>query len=269
MWALTAIERRLASKAFGSAVFLIVGGVFLVVGILDLRETQRLQTEGELARGKVIGRHWSARGRPYSLDVELQTRAGVRVTLAESVGRGRYERTKPGDTVPLHYLTSDPSVMKIGAKPQPDPVGFFMSLCAFIMAGAIYLANKRWPMPSPAERRSPPWTQTQSRHMVILILAVAGAAAALPFLLLRNAPPRSRHEYLLEGQVLSIALDRQEASIKHDAINGFRPATTMSYNVPDAGKLADLEPGDLITATLVVVRDDIHLDDIKKVIAAR
>ena len=67
--------------------------------------------------------------------------------------------------------------------------------------------------------------------------------------------------------MLSIALDRKEASIKHDAINGFRPATTMSYNVPDAGELAALKPGDLITATLVVVRDDIHLDDIKKVVA--
>jgi hypothetical protein len=41
----------------------------------------------------------------------------------------------------------------------------------------------------------------------------------------------------------------------------------MSYNVPDAGELVDLKPGDRITATLVVVRDDIHLDDIEKVAA--
>jgi Cu/Ag efflux protein CusF len=260
----------LASKTFGSAIFLTVGGVFLVVGILDLRETQRLRAEGELARGKVIGRHWYPRGRPYSLDVELLTRAGVRVTLAESVGRGRYERTKPGDTVPLHYLPSDPSVMKIGAKPQPDPVGFFMSLSAFIMAGAIYLANKRWPMRSPVERRSPPWTRTQSR-LVILILAAAVAGTALPLLLLRNAPTtrRSRHEYLLKGQVLSIALDRKEARITHDAIDGFRPATTMSYSVPDAAELADLQPGEPITATVVVVTGDIHLEDIKKVVVPR
>ena len=73
----------------------------------------------------------------------------------------------------------------------------------------------------------------------------------------------------MEGQALSIALDRKEASIKHDAINGFRPATTMAYNVPDAGELAALMPGDLITAILVVVRDDIHVEDIKNVVAAR
>ena len=91
----------------------------------------------------------------------------------------------------------------------------------------------------------------------------------MAFFLIPRLPPRGRHEYLLEGQVLSIALDRKEASIKHDAINGFSPATTMSYNVPDAGELAALKPGGLITATLVVVRDDIHLEDIKKVVAAR
>ena len=303
MWALTAIERRLASKAFGSALFLTVGGVFLVVGILDLRETQRLQAEGELARGKVIGRHWSARGRPYSLDVELQTRADVRVTLAESVGRGRYERTKPGDTVPLHYLPSDPSVMKIGAKPQPDPVWFVMSLGLFIAAGGYYLVGKRREAlqsvqiaPSDLDEQHGAQAQQRTlraqrwlarlrgrelnempegrepmrpRQKLILMLVAAGAGIALPFFLIPRLPPRGRHEYLLEGQVLSIALDRKEASIKHDAINGFRPATTMSYNVPDAGELADLKPGELITATLVVVRDDIHLDDIKKVVAAR
>ena len=59
MWAVTATERRVASYTFGSALFLTVGGVFLVVGILDLRETQRVLAEGELARGKVTGRHRS------------------------------------------------------------------------------------------------------------------------------------------------------------------------------------------------------------------
>src|SRR5262249_37923105 len=112
MRALTARERRLGSKTFSSVLLVIVGGGFLVVGILDLRETRRVQAEGEIARGKVTGRHKSGgRSTNYSLDVEFQTRAGVRVSLTESVGRRRYERTKPGDTVPLHYLPSDPSVM--------------------------------------------------------------------------------------------------------------------------------------------------------------
>jgi hypothetical protein len=275
-----------------------------VVGILDLRETQRVLAEGELARGKVTGRHRSAgKSTNYSLDVEFQTRAGVRVRLTEDVGTSRYERTKPGDIVPLHYLPSDPSVMKIGAKPQLDPRGFVGSLTSFILAGVIYLLGKRREAlqsvqiaPShldeqhgaPGQQRTlraQSWLarlrgrelnempegreHMRPRQKLILMLVAAGAGIALPLFLIPRLPPRGRHEYLLEGQVLSIALDRKEASIKHDAINGFRPATTMSYNVPDAGELAVLKPGDLITATLVVVRDDIHLDDIKTVVAAR
>jgi hypothetical protein len=114
-----------------------------------------------------------------------------------------------------------------------------------------------------------PATGTHATAPKLILLVAAGAGIALPFFLIPRLPPRGRNEYLLEGQVLSIALDRKEANIKHDAISGFRPATTMSYNVPDASELAALKPGDLITATLVVVRDDIHLDDIRKVVAAR
>jgi predicted Zn-dependent protease len=166
--------------------------------------------------------------------------------------------------------------MKIGAKPQPDPVGFFMSLVSFIVAGVLYLLSKRREAPQSVqiatsqldEQHVAQAQQHTRRQKLILILVVAGAGIALPFFLIPRLPPRGRHEYLLEGQVVSIALDRKEASIKHDAINGFRPATTMSYNVANAGELAALKPGDLITATLVVVRDDIHLDDIKKVVAA-
>ena len=280
MWAFTAIERRLGSKTFGSSLFLAVGGVFLVVGILDLYDTRRVEAEGVLARGKVTGRHRSGgRSTDYSLDVAFQTGAGMRVRSTESVGRSRYERTRPGDTVPLHYLPSDPSVVKIGAKPQLDPRGFFMSVTSFMMAGAIYFLGKRresrqsvQTAPSQLDEQHGDGVREgrqplRSRPRLILMLVAATAGVALPFFLIPRLPPRGRHEYLLEGQLQSIALDRKQASIRHDAINGFRPATTTSYNVPDAGKLADLKPGDLITATIVVVRDDIHLDDIKKVAA--
>lgn len=289
MRALNAIARRITSKAFGPAVFLIFGSVLLVVGILDLRETQRLLAEGELARGKVTGRHRSAgRSMHYSLDVEYQTRAGVRFRSTEEVGTSRYERTKPGDTVPLRYLSNDPSVMKIGTRPQLDPRGFVMSLSAFILAGVIYLLNRRRETreavqiaPNDLDEqlgsqahppRVHPWLaplgpRRKSIMIGAILLATAVAAVFAALLLPNAAPPRSRHEYLLEGQVLSIALDRKEATIKHDAINGFNPATTMSYSVPDAGELADLKPGDLITATLVVVRDDNHLDNVKRVVA--
>ncbi len=74
-----------------------------------------------------------------------------------------------------------------------------------------------------------------------------------------------RREYTLQGQILSVAPDHLEANIKHEDIPGFMPAMTMPYKVRDAQEFAPLQPGDLITSTLVVVSNDAYLKDVKKV----
>ena len=74
-----------------------------------------------------------------------------------------------------------------------------------------------------------------------------------------------RREYTLQGQILSVSADRTEANIKHEDIPGFMPAMTMPYKVRDAQEFAALQPGDLITSTLVVVSNDAYLEDVKKV----
>jgi protein SCO1 len=74
-----------------------------------------------------------------------------------------------------------------------------------------------------------------------------------------------RREYTLQGQILSVSADRTEANIKHEDIPGFMPAMTMPYKVRDAQEFANLQPGDLITSTLVVVTNDAYLRDVKKV----
>jgi protein SCO1/2 len=77
--------------------------------------------------------------------------------------------------------------------------------------------------------------------------------------------PSDRREYTLQGQILSITADRKEANIKHEEIRDFMPAMTMPYKVRDAEQFANLEPGDLITSTLVIVSNDAYLKDVKKV----
>jgi protein SCO1/2 len=69
--------------------------------------------------------------------------------------------------------------------------------------------------------------------------------------LLCGCGPRG-HQYPLNGQVLAVGSDKSELTVKHDNIQGFMPAMTMAYRVPDARELSGLQPGDLITATLVV-----------------
>ena len=53
-------------------------------------------------------------------------------------------------------------------------------------------------------------------------------------------------EYTLQGQVLSVTADQQQATIKHEDIKGFMPAMTMPYKVKDAKELEGVAAGDLI-----------------------
>ena len=92
----------------------------------------------------------------------------------------------------------------------------------------------------------------QTAFSVVLALALAACGSG-------------RREYTLQGQVLSFAPDRRQADIKHEEIKGFMSAMTMAYKVRDAKEFEGLAPGDLITATLVVVSNDAYLKDVKKV----
>ena len=72
-------------------------------------------------------------------------------------------------------------------------------------------------------------------------------------------PSADRREFPVKGQLLTIAADHKEATIKHEEIKGFMAAMTMPYKVRDAKEYADLAPGDLISATRVVVSNDAYL----------
>src|SRR5262245_17542414 len=70
--------------------------------------------------------------------------------------------------------------------------------------------------------------------------------------------------FTLNGQVESLDPALKNVVVKHDEIKGFMPAMTMPYEVREAKALDGLAPGDLITATLVVVSNGAFLTDIKK-----
>lgn len=89
-------------------------------------------------------------------------------------------------------------------------------------------------------------------HWKILTAAVLLAAGC------GNTPePR---EYELKGQVLAVRPDRNEVVIQHEDIESFMPAMTMPFKVRDPQLLAGKQPGDLVTATLVVEERDGVLD---------
>ena len=77
--------------------------------------------------------------------------------------------------------------------------------------------------------------------------------------------------YPLHGQILAIASPkrpdgRREVTVKHDDIPKFMPAMTMGYSVKEPPAIDGLQPGDLVTATLVFDQPhgDMYLRDLKK-----
>ena len=71
--------------------------------------------------------------------------------------------------------------------------------------------------------------------------------------------------FTLQGQVLAVAEDRQQATVKHEDIKGLMSAMTMTFKVKDAQLLSNIKPGDLINATLVVEENGAHMSTVKKV----
>jgi protein SCO1/2 len=79
-----------------------------------------------------------------------------------------------------------------------------------------------------------------------------------------SAAPTQPRQYSLRGQVLAVAPDRHELTVKHDDIPGFMPAMTMAYRVKDVKLLGGVSRGDLIRATLNVREAEAWLSAIER-----
>ncbi len=93
----------------------------------------------------------------------------------------------------------------------------------------------------------------RSGVVVALLIVAAGCSRA----------PAAR-EYQLQGQILAIAPERREVTIKHQDIKNFMPGMTMPFVVRDGALLTDKQPGDLVTATLVVEEVSAHLSTLTR-----
>jgi protein SCO1/2 len=77
----------------------------------------------------------------------------------------------------------------------------------------------------------------------------------------RQEPTR---QYTVVGQIIAVAPERREVTIKHHDIENFMPAMTMPFQVKDAALLDGKQPGDLVTATLEIGDTTAHLSALNK-----
>ena len=68
----------------------------------------------------------------------------------------------------------------------------------------------------------------------------------------------------LQGQILAVRPERREVIIKHEDIKGFMQGMTMPFTVNDDTLLSGKQPGDLVTATLVVGETQAYLSTLTK-----
>jgi protein SCO1 len=78
--------------------------------------------------------------------------------------------------------------------------------------------------------------------LVSLLIAVGAIGC-------QSAPEK---HYSLQAEVISVNVSRALIIVKHGEIPGLMPAMTMQYSVADPKQIENLQPGDRITADLVV-----------------
>jgi|ERR1700688_2728742 len=77
-----------------------------------------------------------------------------------------------------------------------------------------------------------------------------------------NAPAATKR-YALKGQVVSVDKQAGAANIDNEPIAGFMDAMTMSYPVKPVTAIEQLQPGDSITADVVVQGEKYWLENVK------
>ena len=81
---------------------------------------------------------------------------------------------------------------------------------------------------------------------VLLLIVVGGLCGAG----CKKAAP-ARH-YAIQAEVIATHPERKTIMLKHGEIPGLMPAMTMDYMVADPAQIEKLQPGDRISAELVV-----------------
>lgn len=99
--------------------------------------------------------------------------------------------------------------------------------------------------------------------LTLAAFLLAAGSAVITYRLLH--PVRSQTmRHPLTGYVLEVTPEMNRMTVRNDDIPGSMASMVMDYQVKDRVALAEIKPGDIIQATMVV--DEVYqLEDIKKI----
>jgi protein SCO1/2 len=93
------------------------------------------------------------------------------------------------------------------------------------------------------------------KHFLIALLLISAAFAA-------GCQPAPEKHYPIQGEVISADAANKLLTVKHGDIPGLMPAMTMTYQVAEPKQIQTLQPGDKISADLVVSENKGRLEKI-------
>lgn len=93
-------------------------------------------------------------------------------------------------------------------------------------------------------------------QIVIIICFVLLAVSCGP-----RQPANAKH-YTLKGKVIAVDKAEQTATIDHEEVEGYMGAMAMEFDVKDDAGLKNLEPGDQVTATLMVTDSEDWIENL-------
>jgi len=93
------------------------------------------------------------------------------------------------------------------------------------------------------------------RVFATLVLMAVGFLAGC-----QSAPEK---HYPIEADVISTDVEHKLITVKHGDIPGLMPAMTMTYQVAEPRQIMKLQPGDKVTADLVVSENKARLERIE------
>jgi protein SCO1/2 len=93
------------------------------------------------------------------------------------------------------------------------------------------------------------------KHSLFILVLICAAFAA-------GCQSALEKHYPIQGEVISADAAKKLLTVKHGDIPGLMPAMTMTYQVAEPKQMETLEPGDKITADLVVSENKGRLEKI-------
>jgi len=98
-------------------------------------------------------------------------------------------------------------------------------------------------------------------------MKIAGAAALLMIALLagcaKEKPPEAVKRFSIHGEVMRLDQQDKLATIRHQKIEGYMEAMTMTFPVKDAQEFSQLQTGNCIDGTVFVQGDSFWVGEIK------